>query len=262
MENEYNNNNKILKQSEEYLSQHLSELEKSLSYDFKDKTKLLGALTHSTYAYENKKDAIKDNERLEFLGDCVLDMIIGDLLFKDSSEMKEGVMSKRRALIVCETTLSALARKINIGDYLLLGKGEEQTKGRNKNSNLSNAMESVIAAVYLDSGFDAAYELVKRLFEPYFQKACSGAIVYDYKSEILEYVQGIGQIGSIIFKIVKEEGPDHDRTFFSQVNYYSMIIGCGTGATKKDAEQDAAKKALSHIKTIKNPQQFTPEEYK
>jgi len=238
------------------LSDKFNEFEKIICYQFKNRLVLAQALTHSTYAYENKKILVKDNERLEFLGDCVLDLIIGDLLYREPMEYKEGVMSKNRSLIVCETTLSDLARKIELGDYLLLGKGEEQTKGREKNSNLANAMESVIAAVYLDGGFESAYNFVKKLFATYINQAEMGHIVFDYKSKVLEHVQGIQQQDSIEFKIIKEEGPDHDRTFFAQVLYYSMIVGCGIGSTKKEAEQVAAKEALEHLKSVKNPEQF------
>jgi ribonuclease-3 len=118
-------------------------------------------------------------------------------------------------------------------------------------------MESTIAAIYLDGGFDVTYRVVSNLFSPYLKKAEKGSIVFDYKSMILEYVQGISQQGSIVFKIVKEEGPDHDRTFFAQVLYFDMIIGCGSGPTKKVAEQVASKEALEHIKSVKNPEQFT-----
>ncbi len=235
------------------LEEYLKKLEKSLCYEFKDRMILIQALTHSTYSYENKHDHVKDNERLEFLGDCVLDLIIGDLLYREPMEYSEGVMSKNRAIIVCETTLSDIARKINLGDYLLLGKGEEQTKGREKNSNLSNAMESVIAAVYLDGGFESAYELVKTLFSSATLQAVKGNLVFDYKSKVLEYVQGIQQQGSIEFVIVKEEGPDHNRTFFAQVHYYGIIVGSGAGSTKKEAEQEAAKEALVRIKTVQIP---------
>lgn len=244
------------KQFEKQIEKQIEEIESIIGYTFKNRNILIQALTHSTYAYENKNDLIKDNERLEFLGDCVLDLIIGDLLYREPVEYSEGVMSKNRAIIVCESTLSEIAKGINLGDYLLLGKGEEQTKGRFKNSNLSNAMESIIAAVYLDGGYEVSYQLVKKLFSPALQQAVDGNIVFDYKSKVLEYVQGIQQQGSIEFVIVKEEGPDHNRKFFAQVHYYHMIIGCGIGSTKKEAEQEAAKEAFVHIKTIKNPEQF------
>lgn len=254
--------NELSKQNTDYLSKSFAELEETLQYKFFDHSLLLMALTHSTYAYENKRKSIKDNERLEFLGDCVLDMIVGDLLFRENNDYKEGFMSKTRALIVCEATLSNQARNMNLGDYLILGKGEEQTDGRNKNSNLANAVESIIAAVYLDGGFDQAYNLVKRMFSSYIKQAELGAIIYDHKSKLLEYVQGIAMQEFIEFKIVKETGPDHARTFFAQVHYFDMIIGCGKGSTKKEAEQEAAKEAMVHIKSIKNPKQFNKAELK
>lgn len=239
------------------LSGPVDNLETAISYHFTDRTPLYCALTHSTYAYESKKKKIRDNERLEFLGDGVLDLIVGDLLYRDPVEYKEGVMSKMRALLVCETTLSNIARNIGLGKCLILGKGEEQTNGREKNSNLSNAMESVIAAVYLDGGYEAAYRLVKELFTPLVAKAKNGQIIYDYKSKLLEYVQGIHLQDHISINIVKEEGPDHDRTFFSQVIYFNVIIGSGTGSTKKEAEQEAAREALEHIKSINHTELVT-----
>ncbi|MHB1483888.1 MAG: ribonuclease III [Saccharofermentanales bacterium] len=234
---------------DETLEKYFRELECSLRYKFKDRKILLQALTHSTYAYENKNISIRNNERLEFLGDCVLDLIIGDLLYREPDEYSEGVMSKTRALIVCETTLSNIAKEIRLGSFLLLGKGENQNDGRDKNSNLSNALESVLAAVYLDGGFDAAYKLVESLFAEPLQQAQRGAIEHDHKSKLLEYVQGIQQQDSIEFKIVREEGPEHKRTFYAQVNYYNMVVGSGIGSTKKEAEQEAAKEALTHIKS-------------
>lgn len=233
-----------------YIKSYLKNLEKSLDYKFGNRKLLLQALTHSTYAYENKNISAKNNERLEFLGDCVLDLIIGDLLYREHDEYSEGVMSKTRALIVCETTLSRVARTLGLGSYLLLGKGEKQSDGRDKNSNLSNAMESVIAAVYLDGGYEAAYKLIGSLFEIPMQQARKGKIEHDYKSKLLEYVQGKQQQDSIEFKIVREEGPEHKRTFCAQVNYFDMIVGNGMGSTKKEAEQEAAKEALSHIKSV------------
>ena len=242
----------LLKKYEPQLEQFIK-LEQAIDYVFKDRLILFQALTHSTYSYENRSSHVKDNERLEFLGDCVLDLIIGDLLYRDPNEYSEGIMSKNRAIVVCETTLSEIARSIHLGETLLLGKGEEQTCGREKNSNLSNAMESLIAAVYLDGGYDAAYDLVKRLFSSAIQQTIKGNIIFDYKSKLLEFVQGFGQAGSIEFVIVREEGPDHNRTFYAQARYFSTIIGNGIGSTKKDAEQEAAKEALHHIKSIKTP---------
>lgn len=235
---------------ESELSEKFSNLEKSLSYRFNDYKILLQAVTHSTFAYESKNVKIKDNERLEFLGDCVLDLIAGDMLFREPAVYPEGVMSKMRALVVCETTLSNIATDIGLGNYLLLGNGEELTNGRKKHSNLSNAMEAVIAAVYLDGGYDKAYELVKHLIFPFIQKAQKGKMIHDHKSKFLEYVQSIKKQDYIAIEIVKEEGPEHNRTFFAQVKYHDIIIGSGIGATKKEAEQEASREAYKRIKTV------------
>lgn len=232
------------------LAEYFSNLEKSLSYKFNDRKILLQAVTHSTFAYEKKNTKVNDNERLEFLGDCVLDLIAGDILFREPDCYPEGVMSKMRALVVCETTLSNIATDIGIGNYLQLGKGEELTNGRKKHSNLSNAMEAVIASVYLDGGYEMAYGLVKRLIYPFIQKAQKGKIVHDHKSKFLEYVQSIKKQDYIAIEIVKEEGPEHNRTFFAHVKYHDIIIGSGIGATKKEAEQEASREAYKRIKTV------------
>lgn len=232
------------------LTEYFQEFEKALSYSFSNSKILVQALTHSTYAYENNNETVKDNERLEFLGDCVLDLIAGDILFREPAIYPEGIMSKTRALVVCESTLSKIATSINIGNYLLLGKGEELTDGRVKHSNLSNAMEAVIAAVYLDGGYEKAYELVKRLIYPFIVKAQKGKIVHDHKSKFLEYVQSIKKQDYIAIEIVKEEGPEHNRTFFAHVKYHDIIIGSGIGATKKEAEQEASREAYNRIKTV------------
>jgi len=226
---------------------NINYIEDKIGYSFTDRSLLLNALTHSTYSYESKEKYCVNNERLEFLGDSVLDLIVGDILFKDSDLLPEGVMSKIRALIVCETTLSEVSKTIGLGDYLLLGKGEELTDGRNKISNLSNAVEAIIAAIYLDGGYEKAYKVVEKLVGRYIKMAKTGKIVYDHKSKFIEYVQSIKEQGNIRFCIIKEEGPEHNRTFYAQIIYNETILGTGCGSTKKEAEQEAAKEAYEKM---------------
>ena len=225
----------------------LKRLEKLISYSFKNKEYLFNAITHSTYTYEKKLKYYENNERLEFLGDCVLDLIVADMLYNNPLIYKEGEMTKIKALVVCENTLTSIANDISLGEFLLLGKGEEATFGRNKPSNLSNAMEALIAAVYLDSGFKSTYNMLFGLINPYIEKALRGKIIYDYKTKLLEFVQSQQKQHLLEFKIVKEEGPEHERKFFSQVSFDSVIIGSGCGSTKKEAEQEASKDAYKKI---------------
>ncbi len=232
---------------DEMLMSNINHIENKIGYSFVDKTLLLKAITHSTYSYESKDKCCENNERLEFLGDSVLDLIVGDILFRDNDMLPEGVMSKIRSLIVCETTLSEVANIIALGDYLLLGKGEDLTNGRKKLSNLSNAVEAVIAAIYLDSGYESAYRVVETLLARHINKAKIGKIVYDHKSKFIEYIQGIKEQDNIKFYINREEGPEHNRTFYAQILYNETILGAGSGSTKKEAEQEAAKEAYAKM---------------
>lgn len=219
------------------------ELENLLGYTFSGKNLLRMALTHSTYAYEHKQLNVQDNERLEFLGDGILDFVIADALYQRKKSRDEGYLSKTRALIVCETTLSAIAANIGLGDNLLLGKGEEFTGGREKPSNLANALEAVFAAVYLDGGFEQSKRVILHTMSESINTALSGDLVFDYKSRMLELAQikGIGH--TIRFEILDESGPVHDMSFTGALFLDEEIIGQGIGHSKKLAEQEAAKAA-------------------
>lgn len=223
----------------------LSAFENLLDYTFLDKNLLIMALTHSTYAYEHKFDMAYANERLEFLGDGILDFVAADSLFHQKKSCDEGYLSKTRALIVCEATLAAKARELGLGSYLRLGKGEESTGGRDKPSNLANAMEALFAAVYLDGGFDAARKLILRLLDDAVRSALSGELIFDYKSKVLELAQTKGNVHSVRFEIVDESGPVHDRIYTSAVLFDDELFGQGIGHSKKLAEQDAAKAAYN-----------------
>ena len=220
-------------------------LAQAIGYDFVNPELLVQALTHSTYAYEHRNEKIMDNERLEFLGDAVLDLVISDYLFREGAAFTEGVMTKMRALIVCESTLALVARELEIGRLLLLGKGELTTGGGDKSSNLANAMEAVFGAVYLDGGYETAKSLVVRLLDDYIQQALNGQMVYDYKSRLLEMVQGTRGNSTLKFVIINEEGPVHDRIFTAAVVVDDNQIATGSGSSKKDAEQKAARAALT-----------------
>lgn len=225
-----------------------STLESKLGYTFKDSALIARALTHSTYTYESHGSSEGDNERLEFLGDCVLDLIVGDILFQSTAKYDEGVMSKMRALIVCETTLTTVARGLDIGGYMRFGKGERFSGGMEKSSNLSSALEAVIAAVYIDGGYLAAYKVAASLLDDSISKAVKGELVYDYKSRLLEYIQSIDKKAAAEFCIVREEGPDHNRTFFCEFTYKDIVVGKGAGLSKKEAEQEAAREGLLRIR--------------
>lgn len=223
----------------------LAAVESFLDYTFIDKNLLVTALTHSTYAYEHRSHILYDNERLEFLGDGILDFVAADALYRQKKSSDEGYLSKTRALIVCETTLAAKARELGLGDYLRLGKGEESTGGRDKPSNLANAMEAIFAAVYLDGGFEQARRLILRILSDSIETALSGELVFDFKSKVLELAQTKGNVHSVRFEIIEESGPVHDRRYSAVVLFDDEVFGQGTGHSKKLAEQDAAKAAYT-----------------
>jgi ribonuclease-3 len=212
-----------------------SELEKTLEYEFKDKDLLKLALTHSSYANEHN---IECNERLEFLGDAVLELAMSRKLY-DTIDLDEGVLTKMRAKAVCESALDLYASKINLADYLYLGKGEEATGGRERPAIIADALEAVLGAVYLDGGFEVAREIVKKFFEPYFDDVLKNK---DYKSLLQEKLQS--EKRSIRYEIVRDEGPANNKTFEAVVYMDEILMGRGIGKTKKEAQQQAAKDAL------------------
>lgn len=222
----------------------LEDLERKLEYHFKDSLLLQEALTHKSFANEQKGESPKDNERLEFLGDAVLDLVISELLFREFPSLKEGELSKKRASLVREEALAPLAREIGIGDFLQLGKGEERSGGREKDSLLADAMESVIAAVYLDGGLGATAELLKRLFIPIIS---SSPVITDFKSEIQELCQKQG-LGAPLYETVSEEGPDHDKRFEVALVLNDKTLATGRGRSLKEAQQAAAKEACETFK--------------
>lgn len=227
---------------------HLSKLEKKLSYKFKDKNLITEACCHSSFVNEHPYEQTGDNERLEFLGDAVLSLVIGHLLIKQYPDLPEGDLSRMRANLVNETQLAKIAKKIDLGKHLRLGKGEIQTKGREKKSILADAFEAVIAAIYLDGGFESAFEFIKEQFSRLILKTAAPSSNYDYKSKLQEIIQVNHKIMPG-YKIIKESGPDHDKTFIVSIKLDKIQVK-GKGKSKKRAEQDAAKKALELLNII------------
>lgn len=205
------------------------------------------ALTHSSYAYEaSKKQYIKHNERIEFLGDAVLDTIVSTYMFEHFNRLDEGKLTRFRAHIVCEASLSKFATKIHLGDYLLLGHGEEMTGARQKPSILADAFESVLGAIYLDCGFEVAMEYILRLMQEEIELVCKYGIYDDYKSYLQEHLQQNGDT-CIVYEITGSSGAAHEKTFYASVSHNGEVIGQGEGHSKKDAEQHAAKNALDKL---------------
>ena len=222
----------------------LDKLQQILGYKFSDITLLKAALTHSSFANENKKSRNVGNERLEFLGDSVLGMTVAQLIYSAKTDMPEGRMSKMRAELVCEKNLASLAREINIGSCLLLGKGEEKNGGRERPSILADAFEAVIAAMYLDGGIQPVFDFISSVLD--FSEDRFAAQSSDHKTALQEYVQEkSGQ--SLCYHVVGESGPDHMKIFKVEVRINGKPLGAGEGRTKKEAEQRAAKSALGAL---------------
>jgi ribonuclease III len=224
------------------MTSNYSECEKNLSYTFKNKQLLFEALCHSSYVNELPKQQLRDNERLEFLGDAVLNLVVGHLLMVQDPKMKEGDLSRFRAMLVNESQLAAFARNINLGSFLQLGKGETQSDGQNKQSILADTFEAVIAAVYLDGGYISAFELIQHYFQILIETIGAQTIYNDYKSRLQELAQG--SLKAVPeYAVIRENGPDHDKTFGVEVRVQELRAD-GTGKSKKAAEQEAAKNAL------------------
>ena len=224
----------------------MTALEERLGYSFRNRALLETALTHSSYANENPASGIVCNERLEFLGDSVLGVTVADFLYRHFPDMPEGRMTRLRAELVCEQSLHRVALELHLGDYLRLGKGEEHNGGRKRASILSDAVEAVIAAMYLDAGMETAAGFIHRcLLDDV--RAIETPTFTDYKTSLQELVQRhSGQVLS--YELVGEEGPDHAKTFRVQVCLNGDPIGRGTGRTKKEAEQAAAANALEALR--------------
>jgi ribonuclease III len=224
----------------------LDGLEKRLSYGFRDITLLETALTHRSYVNENPQLAAADNERYEFLGDSVLGLCVSDLLVKKYADFAEGTLSKIRAAIVNEKPLAELAQKLDIGSCLMLGKGEEISGGRSKDSLLANALEAVIAAIYLDSGFTRTKVVLKKLMGSLLNDDSLHYQFFDYKTALQEYCQKTYKTAPV-YRIVDSCGPDHAKIFAVEVTIADKVTQLGNGKSKKEAEKQAAQKAWQEL---------------
>jgi len=223
----------------------LNELERTIGYTFKDIGILDNALTHSSYV-ASRSDFLMHNERLEFIGDSILDMIISLHLYRKCKNSPEGSLTRFRAVIVCEQSLYNASTRLNLGRYMLLSKGEENTGGRNRISILADAFEALIAAIYLDGGIKKAKVFILQNLEATINGAVESRIFSDYKSFLQEHVQK-KNLGKLSYKLLKEEGPDHEKTFEVALYLNNSIIGKGAGHSKKDAQQAAARDAITSL---------------
>ena len=222
----------------------IKDLEAALGYKFQNITLLQNALTHSSYANERWHNSLLSNERLEFLGDSVLGMLVAEYLYRSFPNRPEGELTRMRADMVCEQTLAAAANRIGLGQHLLLGHGEEQGGGRTRSSILADAMESVIAASFLDGGMEAALQIVRTFI--FVEVPVTKLHNADYKTQLQEMVQQKkNQVLS--YELVGQSGPDHDKKFDVEVSLNGSVVGFGSGSSKKRAEQDAARAAIEKL---------------
>ncbi len=230
----------------------LASLQQRLSYLFQSPGRLRQAVTHKSYINETKDKTVEDNERFEFLGDAVLDLIISEALVARFPNAPEGDLSKMKSRVVSEGTLARIAKEIDLGRYLYLGKGEERTLGREKSSLLADALEALIAAVYLDGGLSPAREVVMREFEPALQELTRPEMTADYKTELQERCQK--EFESLpLYQVIRETGPDHQKLFEVEIRIQNTPYATATGRSKKEAEQRAAQIALDKLRKGEPP---------
>ena len=222
----------------------LEGIEKEIGYEFKNKELLKTALTHTSYAYEKH---INSNEKLEFLGDSILEFLSSRYLYENYPNLREGEMTKVRATVVCEKSLYKIASKHNFGKYLYLGKSEKINGGNKRPAILADSVEAVIAAMYLDGGLEIVDNFIKNNLKEEIEQASTHVGDKDYKTVLQEKLQEGGDV-KIEYEITKESGPDHDKSFEAQVRFNGKVLAKGSGKSKKGAEMQAAKKALEKIK--------------
>ncbi|MDY6012892.1 ribonuclease III [Clostridium sp.] len=225
----------------------LKEFQDTLGVQFTNLSYLKKALTHSSFANQFKDTEY--NERLEFLGDSVLQLCITEYLFKNYVDKAEGELTKIRSLIVCENSLFEIAKSLNLGNYIRMSKGEELTGGRNRTSIQADAVEAVLAAIYLDKGLEFTREFILDKFSDIIEKAIENKIILDFKTKLQEHLQKNGEV-NITYELVKFEGPPHRRKFFTKVLINGECMGEGEGFSKKEAEQASAKQALKKMGVI------------
>jgi ribonuclease-3 len=225
----------------------IEDLEKSLGYVFNNRALITEALIHKSFYHENRDEVSFYNERLEFLGDSVIGLIIVEYLFLLEEQYSEAVLAKMKSYLVSEAVLAGIARTLSLSRHLALGKGEESTGGRDKNSILADALEAVIGALYLDGGFEKAREIVQRFFKDRIDSAIESGDFYDYKTELQEKTQLLyGKLPE--YQVIKEQGEEHKRIFTVEVSLEGEKLGVASGKRKKEAETLAAKKALEKIR--------------
>lgn len=238
---------------------NLHRLQERLGYAFGDRSILLQSLTHTSYGHEflqEKPIALRDNERLEFLGDAILDVIVSDILLEVFPNANEGQLSKMRAAVVNEKTLAEVAKAIGLNECIRLGKGESQTGGQNKPSILSSTFEALIAAIYLDGGFNAVYPVVRHLFAPLFEgEREEGRLTafYDHKTQLQEMIQARWRV-TPTYHLLQTQGPDHAKTFEVEVRMNGRRLATATGSSKKEAEQNAARAAITAVESMEESQ--------
>lgn len=224
----------------------MDKLESVIGYKFKNREYLVTALTHSSYANENKLPGYAYNERLEFLGDATLGFIVGSYVFKHYPDIPEGELTKLRASVVCEAMLSKKAKAIDLGGCLRLGHGEEMTGGRNRVSILADAFEALIGAIYMDGGIDRAEKFVLSQLEDAIKEMRVGFKTLDSKTNLQEIIQKTSKI-PLVYNIIGEKGPAHNKQFEASVSHNNKVLGTGTGSSKKEAEQAAAQAAIEKL---------------
>ena len=221
------------------------ELLKKIGYEFRDDSLLRNALTHSSYSSEHRMNYALNNERLEFIGDAYVDAAVGAELFMIMKDAPEGVLSKNRADVVREESLADAAREIDLGNYIYMGKGEEATGGRNKDSILADTFEALIGAIIIDGGYEEGRKVILSLLQRKIKLAVEGKLRQDYKTMLQEKLQEKDHEAKIKYNTVSESGPDHNKTFTVEVTIGGITLGTGSGKSKSKAEQEAAKDALS-----------------
>lgn len=222
------------------MDQRLQELEEKIGYHYKNQALLRQAMTHTSFVNEQKMNKLGSYERIEFLGDAVLEMISSEFFYFEHPDMTEGNLTKLRASSVCEQALSITARQLSLGEHLLLGKGEELTGGRERESIIADGVEAIIGSIYLDGGFEQAKKFILKFVLNDLEKK---QLFYDAKSNLQEFVQ-VNKLGELLYELVSEEGPDHDKVFCTNAVLNGEVVGKGKGRSKKLAEQKAAYEAL------------------
>lgn len=227
--------------------QQLLEFQKKISICFDSQEILNQAFIHPSFTSEKEASNEESNQRLEFLGDAVLELVVSEYLYKNYPYLTEGQMTKVRAFTVCEPSLAEVSKRLLLGDYLILGKGEENTRGREKTSILADTFEALLGSIYIDKNYDTVRDFTIRNLESIILKAVEGEWGTDYKTNLQEILQRTDS-DKISYNVIKESGPDHDKVFYVEVVWKNEVLGTGFGKSKKQAEQQAAKEAITKIK--------------